>query len=40
MDKQRILVVDDDPDAVCALMKDHLCDGWFIWLARINPITV
>jgi CheY-like chemotaxis protein/glycine cleavage system H lipoate-binding protein len=27
-------------DAVCALMKDHLCDGWFIWLARINPIKV
>lgn len=25
-------------DTVCALMRDHLCDGWFIWLARINPI--
>lgn len=27
-------------DAVCALTKDHLCDGWYIWLARINPVKV
>ena len=25
-------------DAICSLLKDHLCEGWFIWLARINPI--
>ena len=27
-------------DAVCALAKDHLCDGWYIWLARISPVKV
>jgi len=27
-------------DAVCALMKDHLCEGWFIWLVRISPVNV
>ncbi|MEW6117169.1 MAG: response regulator [Nitrospirota bacterium] len=25
-------------DAICSLMKDHLCDGWYLWLARVNPI--
>ncbi|MBI3592294.1 MAG: response regulator [Nitrospirae bacterium] len=25
-------------DVVCSLMKDHMCEGWFIWLARSNPI--
>jgi CheY-like chemotaxis protein len=25
-------------DAICSLVKDHMCEGWFIWLARINPI--
>jgi CheY-like chemotaxis protein len=25
-------------DAICSLMKDHLSEGWYIWLARVNPI--
>ncbi|MFO0752442.1 MAG: response regulator [Thermodesulfovibrionales bacterium] len=25
-------------DTICSLAKDHLCEGWFLWLARINPI--
>lgn len=27
-------------DAICSLLKDHLGEGWFLWLARINPIKV
>jgi glycine cleavage system H lipoate-binding protein len=26
-------------DAICSLLKDHLCEGWFLWLIKINPIT-
>ncbi|MBZ0154649.1 MAG: response regulator [Alphaproteobacteria bacterium] len=31
-------VNDHANDAICSLVKDHLCEGWFLWLARINPI--
>ncbi len=27
-------------DAICSLLKDHMSEGWFIWLTRINPIKV
>lgn len=25
-------------DAICSLLKDHLCEGWFLWLVKINQI--
>lgn len=25
-------------EAICSLLKEHLGEGWFLWLARINPI--
>lgn len=26
-------------DAICSLLKDHLCEGWFLWLIKINPMA-
>lgn len=25
-------------DAICSLLKDHLSEGWFLWLVRIDAI--
>ncbi|MDI6800928.1 MAG: response regulator [Thermodesulfovibrionales bacterium] len=27
-------------DIICSLLKDHLSEGWFLWLVRIKPIQV
>ncbi len=26
-------------DVMCALLKDHLSEGWLLWLARVLPLT-
>lgn len=25
-------------EAICSLAKEYMCEGWFLWLARINPV--
>lgn len=25
-------------DAICSLLNNHLCEGWFLWLVKISPI--
>jgi len=25
-------------DAICSLLKDHMCEGWFLWLVKIHQI--
>jgi CheY-like chemotaxis protein len=27
-------------DVICSLLKDHMCEGWFLWLVRVSPIKV
>jgi CheY-like chemotaxis protein len=26
-------------DAICSLLKDHMCEGWFLWLVKIRHMT-
>jgi hypothetical protein len=26
-------------DVMCALIKDHLSEGWLLWLARVLPVS-
>ena len=26
-------------DVMCALIKDHLSEGWLLWLAKVLPLS-